>query len=90
MRGIGSRTRGYSAIAGVVACVAVAVPAAVPATAGSAHAAQHTGRVWISVSLGFAHSCGVQFDGSLWCWGDNGDGQVGVGDRDHHRRPTRV
>jgi alpha-tubulin suppressor-like RCC1 family protein len=31
-----------------------------------------------SVSLGWKHTCAVKTDGSLWCWGYNGYGQVGV------------
>lgn len=30
------------------------------------------------VSLGYAHTCAVKQDGSLWCWGWNGYGQLGV------------
>ena len=31
------------------------------------------------VSLGRAHACAIDSMGRLWCWGDNTDGQVGVG-----------
>ncbi len=31
-----------------------------------------------SVSLGRYHACAVNDDGSVWCWGDNEKGQVGV------------
>ncbi|WP_435827591.1 hypothetical protein [Actinoplanes philippinensis] len=30
------------------------------------------------VSAGQSHACGVQTDHSLWCLGDNGNGQLGV------------
>lgn len=38
---------------------------------------------WIAVSAGAYHSCGINFpvsstSGTLWCWGANGYGQVGV------------
>ncbi|MCH9686817.1 MAG: hypothetical protein K0V04_35615 [Deltaproteobacteria bacterium] len=37
------------------------------------------GTQWARLSLGFAHSCGVQLDGTLSCWGDNEFGQIGDG-----------
>jgi alpha-tubulin suppressor-like RCC1 family protein len=34
---------------------------------------------WQGVSLGLFHGCAVRGDGSLWCWGNNDHGEVGVG-----------
>jgi alpha-tubulin suppressor-like RCC1 family protein len=34
---------------------------------------------WQDISLGLSHGCGVRGDGTLWCWGDNSVGQLGVG-----------
>lgn len=31
---------------------------------------------WTSIATGVFHSCGTQQDGSLWCWGENGSGQL--------------
>jgi alpha-tubulin suppressor-like RCC1 family protein len=42
------------------------------------------------LSLGDRHSCGVGRDGSLWCWGRNDRGQLGVGDVRDRAVPTRV
>jgi len=41
------------------------------------------GSGWTKVAGGYkgdAHTCAIRSDGSLWCWGDNGDGKLGVGD----------
>jgi alpha-tubulin suppressor-like RCC1 family protein len=37
------------------------------------------GGTWARLSLGEDHSCGVQTDGSLWCWGSNESAQIGDG-----------
>jgi alpha-tubulin suppressor-like RCC1 family protein len=34
---------------------------------------------WVSVSVNVQTSCGMQTDGSIWCWGDNTYGEVGDG-----------
>jgi uncharacterized repeat protein (TIGR01451 family) len=34
---------------------------------------------WIAVSAGTFFSCGIAADGSGWCWGDDGHGQLGNG-----------
>jgi alpha-tubulin suppressor-like RCC1 family protein len=33
----------------------------------------------ISISTGFDHSCALRKDGTVWCWGYNGYGQLGDG-----------
>lgn len=45
---------------------------------------------WRVVAAGSRHSCGIQDDGSLWCWGVNVHGQLGVGDTTERLSPTRV
>src|SRR6185436_17616946 len=46
---------------------------------------------WQVVSLGSFHSCGVRKNGSLWCWGGNGNAQVGIGSAGtNERAPLRV
>ncbi|MDX2055420.1 MAG: hypothetical protein SFV15_23665 [Polyangiaceae bacterium] len=34
---------------------------------------------YTAISSSGDHTCGIRQDGSLWCWGSNGDGQVGAG-----------
>jgi len=48
--------------------------------------------VFIQISAGGAHSCGITSDNKAYCWGANGSGQLGTGSRDEndHDRPLRV
>jgi alpha-tubulin suppressor-like RCC1 family protein len=41
----------------------------------------------VSVAAGDEHSCAVQADGQLLCWGDNHFGQLGTGIQEHHSFP---
>ena len=38
------------------------------------------GRAFTAITVGAAHSCGLESDGDAWCWGSNVHGQVGGGD----------
>jgi alpha-tubulin suppressor-like RCC1 family protein len=48
------------------------------------------GKAWASVSVGSAHTCALGTDSTLWCWGDNSDGQLGTGSGGVQPLPTRV
>ncbi|MDC0149823.1 hypothetical protein OAI65_02735, partial [Candidatus Poseidoniales archaeon] len=37
------------------------------------------GRTATAVSTGYMHTCAILDDGSVWCWGGNGQGELGVG-----------
>jgi alpha-tubulin suppressor-like RCC1 family protein len=41
---------------------------------------------WDAVAAGDNHTCAIR-DGALWCWGDNGVRQVGVGTGEVHETP---
>lgn len=46
--------------------------------------------VAVSVSAGIAHTCATLEDGTVWCWGANGRGELGDGTTENRLRPTRV
>jgi alpha-tubulin suppressor-like RCC1 family protein len=43
-----------------------------------------------SVSAGNLHTCAVKTDGSVWCWGSNGNGQLGNGGTTDRASPVRI
>ncbi len=48
---------------------------------------------WAEVSVGFNHVCATATEPTgrtIWCWGDNQFGQLGVGDRNERTTPARV
>lgn len=44
----------------------------------------------VTVSTGLDHSCAITQNGSLKCWGNNSDGQLGTGDLVNRTAPTPV
>jgi len=48
------------------------------------------GQKWRSVSAGWEYSLGIRTDGTLWAWGRNNEGQLGVGDPYTRYTPTQV
>ena len=47
------------------------------------------GRIAKKIAAGSVHTCALATDGTVWCWGDNGFGQIGVG-AGTYAQPTRV
>jgi alpha-tubulin suppressor-like RCC1 family protein len=42
------------------------------------------------VTLGEKHACVVRTDASVYCWGINNDGQLGIGALGGHNTPQKV
>jgi alpha-tubulin suppressor-like RCC1 family protein len=73
-----------AALAGAALGLAgLAITAATPAFAGS-------GRHWAHIAAGFDHTCGVTTSGTLWCWGANDHGQLGIGSTTSQNLPRPV
>jgi alpha-tubulin suppressor-like RCC1 family protein len=49
-----------------------------------------TTRRFRQVSAGWGHACGITPDNWVYCWGDNGAGQLGDGTTNHHYTPVAV
>jgi len=45
---------------------------------------------WATLSVGTAHTCGIQADGTMWCWGYNSLGQLGDGTHTDSSVPVQV
>jgi cysteine-rich repeat protein len=48
------------------------------------------GQTWLAVAAAAAHTCALAAGGSLWCWGDNTAGQLGIGSNELRSSPARV
>ena len=42
------------------------------------------------MAAGARQTCALSSEGSLWCWGDNTYGQLGVGSTIQHNSPVAV
>lgn len=45
---------------------------------------------WIDVEAGISHSLGMKIDGSIWSWGENIAGELGLGNFDSIYVPTQI
>jgi alpha-tubulin suppressor-like RCC1 family protein len=45
---------------------------------------------WTMLAAGDLHTCAIEVDGTLWCWGENGNGQLGQGNTADLAVPTQV
>jgi len=51
---------------------------------------QVPGNTWVSVGAGWKSSFAIKSDGSLWAWGENNFGQLGLGNTTDLNVPTQV
>jgi hypothetical protein len=63
----------------------VAVPTLVPAPKD-----QQPGTQWVALAAGQDHSMALRSDGTLWTWGKNDHGQLGVGNTSLQLTPQQV
>ena len=45
---------------------------------------------WTSLTAGWSHTCGLKTDGTAWCWGSGGEGQLGNGGSMYRLTPFRL
>src|SRR5438445_9522218 len=67
-----------------------AVALAVAACGGETSPTQPAARTFARVSAGGAHTCGVTSGGAAYCWGSNGDGELGDGTTADRLSPVPV
>ncbi len=49
-----------------------------------------SGRKAVEIAAGFAFACARLDDGTVKCWGQNGSGQLGIGDGEGRTQPTKA
>ena len=49
-----------------------------------------TGTTWTAVSAGYEQTMALQSNGSLWAWGDNFYGELGLGNTTSRDTPTEI
>jgi alpha-tubulin suppressor-like RCC1 family protein len=45
---------------------------------------------WTAVSAGSGYTCATRSDATLWCWGYNGEGNLGIGSTTNQELPQQV
>ena len=46
------------------------------------------GEAFVKIAAGANHTLAIKSDGSLWAWGSNNNGQLGIGTIDNYAQPT--
>ena len=45
---------------------------------------------WSSIASGYYNTLAIKTDGTLWSWGGNGNGQLGLGNKTYYSSPKQV
>lgn len=63
-----------------------------PLPTGTSHPTPDFGATtpWLAVSAGWFHTCAIDAQRALWCWGRNAHGTLGVGDTLDRSAPAQV
>jgi alpha-tubulin suppressor-like RCC1 family protein len=75
----------YGQLGSAYASSSSAVPIRINDTGSSG-----VGRSFTQIAMGAGTACGIRKDNTLWCWGENGAGQLGNGTFGNVNTPTQV
>ena len=78
------------ALLALLASVTIVRPGVVIAELGETRLDNPRASDATKVSAGLNHTCAVLSDESLWCWGSNSEGQLGLGNTTDQSSPARV
>jgi alpha-tubulin suppressor-like RCC1 family protein len=45
---------------------------------------------WLTVAAGYTNRAAIKTDGTMWAWGNGGDGRLGLGDTTNRSSPVQV
>ena len=45
---------------------------------------------WVAIEAGYYYSMALKTDGTLWAWGQNDWGQLGIGNLNQQNNPTQI
>ena len=74
----------------VVACIECTGMSTLSAQTTSVRINSRVAYEFTSVSAGIQHTCALTTVGTIYCWGDNSFGQLGIGSMTNQNTPTLV
>ena len=82
--------RGRLSVRRLVGAAAVLIFGALPAVVASPTVEAQTVTQVQRLAGGGMHTCALKLDGTVWCWGNNANGELGDGTNTASLTPTRV